>query len=94
LAIRFYAPSPIDRTYLLNNEIALYGGSDGMYFYTALATLWKNTLKVGGQMVFEAGYDTYSKIISLFSNQGYQNVKTKADLNKIPRVVAATKGNI
>ena len=75
-------------------KTALFGGPDGMYFYTALATLWKDALRPCGQMVFEAGYDTGSKIVSLFSKQGYKDIETKTDLNGIVRVVTAKTGNI
>lgn len=38
-------------------EMALYGGEDGLTFYRGIAALYQDSLKPGGWLVFEIGYD-------------------------------------
>lgn len=72
-------------------HIALWGGDEGMDFYTALAKDWKDCLKIGGEMIFETGYDTADKVSDLFLNLGYTDINTKYDMGGIKRLVAATR---
>lgn len=81
------------REVLHEPRIALDGGEDGLKFYRALALDWERALKRGGEMIFEAGFDTSGDVYSLFLECGYCDVVKRRDMNGINRLVAGKRGS-
>lgn len=79
----------LQKEVLYEPHIALFGGEDGLEFYTALINLWKDALTPSGLMVLEAGYDTRQDIIALFEKAGYRDIVTKKDAGGNVRLVCA-----
>lgn len=52
-------------------QMALDGGIDGMDFYRAILSLYRNNLKAGGGFFFEIGFDQGSAMRSLGERLGY-----------------------
>ncbi|MBQ8605363.1 MAG: peptide chain release factor N(5)-glutamine methyltransferase [Clostridia bacterium] len=82
----------LSKEVLCEPHIALFGGEDGMDFYSALIRDWKSTLKKGGELILESGYDTSKPIRALFTELGYCDITAVKDLSGIVRVVAAKNG--
>lgn len=70
-------------------RLALDGGADGLAFYKTVIPLWKKALRSGGYMCFECGIGQADSICNLFFENGYLDIKTYKDLNKIERVIVA-----
>lgn len=68
---------------------ALFGGVQGLDIYRRLAPQAHEVLKPGGWLVLEIGYSQEVSIRELL--QGWNEVKSVADLQGIPRVVVAQK---
>ncbi len=66
---------------------ALYGGDDGLDYYRVLPKLWKSKLVRGGMLAVEIGIGQETAVLSLLEEQGFTNLRTHADLNRIPRVI-------
>lgn len=77
---------------LCEPHIALFGGDDGLTFYSALIEKWKGAISPDGIMVLESGYDTWQDIGSLFEKAGYTDVEYKKDVGGITRLVCAKNG--
>lgn len=71
--------------------MALHGGSDGLYFYREIASLWKNALKDGGWLVFEMGLGQYRDVMEIMAEQGYMDISYACDYAGIERVVFGRK---
>lgn len=71
-------------------ETALYGGGDGLMFYRAIASNYKENLKSGGILVFEIGFDQGKKVKEILETLGYENVRIKKDYAENDRVVFGT----
>lgn len=67
-------------------ETALYGGSDGLYFYRELFPRWKNKLKKGGVFAVEIGDGQEKEVAELVEKEGF-TPRFIHDLNGIGRVV-------
>lgn len=81
------------REVLHEPHIALDGGEDGLKFYRALALYWERALEIGGEMIFEAGFDTSSDVYSLFLECGYSDVVKRRDINGVNRLVSGKRGS-
>lgn len=68
-------------------ETALFGGTDGLDYYRAIANIWKNSLKAGGYLVFEVGVTQSGDVEKILENEGFCEVETHKDLTGRPRVV-------
>lgn len=69
---------------------ALYGGEDGLMFYRAIASNYRGSLKSGGSLVFEIGYDQGEAVKDILLALGFKNVKIKKDYSENDRVVFGT----
>jgi len=70
-------------------KIAVFSGWEGMDIYRRLIPQSYKALKAGGWFVTEIGYSIEEKVKSYLA--GWSQIQTKADLQGIPRVIAARK---
>lgn len=70
---------------------ALFGGEDGLDFYRDIVRLWKDKLAFGGMMIFEIGEGQENEVSALMIQHGFKNVRFKADLCGINRIVQGEK---
>ena len=70
-------------------EMALYGGSDGLNFYRSITANYAKTLKPGGYLIFEVGYEQASAVRSILEQNGFTDIETVCDLAENERVVSA-----
>ncbi|WP_019222181.1 peptide chain release factor N(5)-glutamine methyltransferase [Bartonella rattaustraliani] len=69
---------------------ALIGGKDGLDFYRKTAHRAANYLKEKGFIAVEIGYSQEKDVCNLFEKNGFQHLKTRKDLNGIPRALLFT----
>jgi len=72
-------------------EMALWGGSDGLNFYSALPSICYPLLKQGGWLAFEIGYTQQQAVEGFMTAAGYRNISCRKDLAGLPRVVLGQK---
>ena len=70
-------------------KIAVFSGQDGMDIYKRFIPQAHAVLNPGGWLVMEIGFSTEEKVKALLTD--WMEVQTTADLQGIPRVVAARK---
>jgi release factor glutamine methyltransferase len=70
-------------------KIAVFSGKEGMDIYRRLIPEAYKALRPGGWFVTEIGYSEEEKVRSLLA--GWADIQVTADLQGIPRVVAARK---
>jgi release factor glutamine methyltransferase len=70
-------------------KIAVFSGREGMEIYRRLIPEAHEALRPGGWFIAEIGYSEEEKVRSLLA--GWQDIQVTADLQGIPRVVAARK---
>lgn len=70
-------------------HLALYGGTDGLDFYRAMAQHPAFQLTDGGQLFAECGWKQGQQAADLFSAAGWKNVHLRCDLAGIPRIICA-----
>ena len=70
-------------------RIAVFSGEQGIDIYRRLIPQAREALRPGGWLVMEIGFSTEAKVKELLA--GWADVQTTADLQGIPRVVAARK---
>lgn len=75
-------------------ETALAGGKDGLDFYRAIIENYKESLCLGGMLVFEVGVNQASAVALMMTAAGFMNVDTRTDMNDIDRVVFGTAGTL
>lgn len=68
-------------------HLALDGGSDGLDFYRRIAPLWRDSLRLGGSLLFEVGIDQAQAVQAILKAAGYMDIKIREDLAGIARVV-------
>ena len=71
-------------------HLALDGGEDGLDFYRAIVTKWKDALVPGGMLCFEVGIGQADDVLRLMRKEGFGDIQVVKDLNEIPRVVLGT----
>lgn len=76
-----------DSVKLFEPVCALDGGEDGLEFYRAILSKWKNAVRTGGMMMFEAGIGQAGDIAQLMRVSGLSNVGFVKDTQDIDRVV-------
>ncbi len=67
--------------------IALVGGESGLECLMTIIEASPNHLNPGGWLVVEHGYDQRDKVVKLFQNRGFKDVKYRSDYANIPRFV-------
>ncbi len=67
-------------------RLALVGGEDGLTHVRAIAKQARDSLRSGGWLLLEHGYDQRDRCIELFRELGYADVEDFEDLAKVPRV--------
>jgi release factor glutamine methyltransferase len=72
-------------------RIAVFSGQEGLDVYRKLVPQAHEHLKEGGWFVTEIGFSEEAKVRELLA--GWTDVQVTADLQGIPRVVAARKGS-
>jgi len=70
-------------------RIAVFSGKEGMEIYRRLIPAAHNALRPGGWFVTEIGYSEEEKVRSLLAD--WTDIQVTADLQGIPRVIAAKK---
>ena len=70
-------------------KIAVFSGREGMEIYRRLIPQAHEALRPGGWFVAEIGYSEEEKVRELLA--GWSDIQVTADLQGIPRVVAARK---
>src|SRR5882724_11607032 len=70
-------------------KIAVFSGHEGMDIYRRLIPQAHDALRPGGWFVAEIGYSEEEKVRNLLA--GWSDIQVTADLQGIPRVVAARK---
>jgi release factor glutamine methyltransferase len=70
-------------------KIAVFSGREGMDIYRRLIPEAEDALRPGGWFVTEIGYSEEEKVRNLLA--GWADIQVTADLQGIPRVVAARK---
>ena len=70
-------------------KLAVFGGEHGFDIYRRLIPQAQEVLRPGGWLVMEIGFSQEEEIRKLLA--GWSEVRVKADLQGIPRVVAAKK---
>ncbi|MBE7008102.1 MAG: peptide chain release factor N(5)-glutamine methyltransferase [Ruminococcaceae bacterium] len=71
-------------------RLALDGGADGLDFYRAIVTQWREALRPYGKLLFEVGIGEADAVLRLMRGNGFGDVQILKDLNGIPRVVYGT----
>lgn len=69
-------------------KISLFGGDDGLKYYRDICKLWKNSLKVGGMIVFEIGQNQEEDVSKIMRDNGFSDIAIIPDLCGINRVVS------
>lgn len=72
-------------------ELALFGGNDGMKFYSKIALEAMSVLKHGGSLMVEHGYDQGEPVREVFTSIGFTNVMTLKDYGNNDRVTIGIK---
>jgi release factor glutamine methyltransferase len=70
-------------------KMAVFSGQEGMDIYQLLIPQARAVLNPGGWLIMEIGFSTEEKVKALLTD--WAEVQTTADLQGIPRVVAARK---
>ena len=70
-------------------HLALYGGTDGLDFYHAMAEQPAFRLADGGKLFAECGWKQGQQAADLFSAAGWKQVHLRCDLAGVPRIICA-----
>ena len=88
--IRSEVVPTLEKEVLTEPSVALDGGKDGLEFYRAILNKWLPTLKPGGALMVEIGYDQGDEVMELFKASKLTNIECKCDLNGNQRVIIGT----
>lgn len=69
-------------------KISLFGGEDGLDYFRKICKIWKNSLKVGGMIVFEIGQNQEDDVFKIMVENGFSDIAIIPDLCGINRVVS------
>lgn len=72
---------------------ALDGGPDGLKFYRAIITHWKDCLNKGGALLFEVGEGQAEAVSEMLSDAGFDTVYARKDTINVDRVVVGILSN-
>ena len=70
---------------------ALDGGEDGLDFYRRIAAGSMALLAPESHLLLEVGFDQADSVVQLLELAGYEDVRTRADLADVQRVVTARR---
>ncbi len=70
--------------------IALDGGADGLTFYKKITETSATSLKNGGTLIFEIGYDQANEVLQIMKQHNFTNLELKKDLSRNDRVFTGT----
>ncbi len=70
-------------------HMALYGGTDGLDFYRAIAENYRRCLKPGGYLCFEFGEEQGDDVCNILTAKGFRIVKRLKDFHETERAVIA-----
>ncbi len=71
-------------------QMALDGGSDGLFFYKAIVHGWSRKLKSGGALVFELGEGQAEPVAALMKQHGFEKIRTELDFGGCHRAIIGT----
>jgi len=71
--------------------MALDGGEDGLVFYRAIASLWKDALRGGGLVCMEHGEGQFEDIKRIIVRCGWSDIGYKLDFSGKIRAINGTK---
>ena len=66
---------------------AFDGGEDGLDFYKAILSKWRNVVRIGGLIIFEVGIGQAEEVMKLMRLAGLNNVGCVKDTIGVDRVV-------
>ena len=69
-------------------ELSLFGGNDGLLFYSSITSLWRHHLSDNGMIFYEIGIGQETDVANILSSNGFTDIKFYTDLNSIVRVVS------
>ncbi len=72
-------------------SIALYGGSDGLYFYRKIAREAGHYMNKGGYLILEAGINQAESISDILVQNKFKLLDIQKDIGGIPRIITAKK---
>ncbi len=81
----------LQKEVLCEPKIALFGGNDGLDFYKAICKKHFNSLKDGGYIIFEVGYDQADDVCALLTEEGAKDIQIFTDLYGVKRAVLGKK---
>lgn len=67
--------------------MALYGETDGLFFYRELTKLWKRRLKAGGWLYYEIGAGQQKAVARILAENSFHSICETPDLCGIIRVI-------
>ncbi len=70
-------------------RMALYGGTDGLDFYRAIAENYRHILKPGGYLAFEFGEEQGDDVCRILTENGFTIRKRVKDFNQTERALLA-----
>ena len=70
---------------------SLFGGDDGLTDYKKISSMWKNSLKKGGFLIFEIGYSQKDSVEKILIENSFLEIKCFKDLTRKNRVLVAKK---
>ena len=71
--------------------MALDGSADGLRFYREIPALWKKTIKPGGLLLLEIGFDQAMPVCDLLKEAGFEEIRVAKDYGGNDRVISAHK---
>lgn len=72
-------------------ESALYGEDDGLKYYRVIPKIWRDSLRVGGYIVFEIGSTQAESVCDILKDCGYCDISVIKDFAGKDRIVYAKK---
>ncbi|BCS81480.1 peptide chain release factor N(5)-glutamine methyltransferase [Anaerocellum diazotrophicum] len=82
----------LEKQVLKEPHIALFSKEDGLWFFKEIANKAKLYLKDGGYIIFEVGFSQAEEVKRILEQNGYENIKSRKDLNNIERCIFAING--
>jgi len=82
----------LEKQVLKEPHIALFSKENGLWFFKEIANKAKLYLKDGGYIIFEVGFSQAEEVKRILEQNGYENIKSRKDLNNIERCIFAING--
>ncbi|MBR4627432.1 MAG: peptide chain release factor N(5)-glutamine methyltransferase [Ruminococcus sp.] len=76
---------------LCEPSLALFGGSDGLDYYRAIAEKWRDKLREGGIIAFEFGLGQHGDVEEILRSCGFTDISFRKDGGGIIRTASAVK---